>query len=59
MIEQIMIAQCDICGVTQKAKPKPGQYNETEYTVPDGWVRSETNDKFCICAQCAKKLNLL
>ena len=29
MIRQVWIAECDLCGHTEKAKTKPGRYNET------------------------------
>ena len=56
MIKQIVVAECDICGVMQKAKLGRGQYNEDSYVLPDGWMRSEANSDFCICSECWKKL---
>lgn len=56
MIKQITVAECDICGKTEKAKSVCGQYNETDYTTPDGWMRSTTNGQFCICPDCREKL---
>lgn len=56
MIKQITVAECDICGVTEKAKPVAGQYNETDYKLPPGWMQSEANGDFCICHECLKKL---
>ena len=56
MIKTITVAQCDICGKTEPAKAIPGQYNETDYTIPDSWKKSDTNKDFCICDQCRKKL---
>ena len=56
MIKQITVAECDICGRTEKAKQVSGQYNETDYKLPEGWMVSEANRKFCICPECWKKL---
>ncbi len=56
MIKTITVAQCDICGKTEPAKAVNGQYNETEYTIPNGWKTSETNKEFCICYGCKMKL---
>lgn len=56
MIKQITVAECDICGAMEKARVEGTQrdeYNE----VPKGWVRSATNNNFCICPKCWKKLN--
>ena len=57
MIKQVTIAECDICGTTQQAKPVQGQYNETDYQLPPGWMMSEANKKFCICPKCWKKMS--
>lgn len=56
MIKQITVAECDICGTTQAAKPVQGQYNETDYKLPPGWMMSEANRQFCICPRCWAKL---
>lgn len=56
MIKQITVAECDICGVTEKAKPVAGQYNDTDYKLPEGWMTSEANRQFCICPRCWGKL---
>ena len=37
MLKQIWIAECDLCGKIERAKAVSGQYNETDYTLPDGW----------------------
>lgn len=55
MIKQITVAECDICGTTQNAKLVTWQ-NETNYTLPIGWVQSKANQQFCICPECWKKL---
>ena len=55
MIKQIIVAECDICGVTQKAKPVTFR-NETDFELPDGWMKSEANRQFCICPECWAKL---
>lgn len=54
MIKQITVAECDICGRTDKAKTRYGQYNETDYVLPDGWVKSPVNGKVCLCPMCWK-----
>ena len=56
MIKQIIVAECDICGYTEKAKPETFR-NETNCRLPDGWMQSEANKQFCICPKCWKKLN--
>lgn len=56
MIKQIWIAQCDICGASQNAKHVLGRYNDSEYTLPDGWIYGN-NKNMAICSECAKKLN--
>lgn len=56
MIKQITVAECDVCGKTEKAKQIPWQYNETEYVVPDGWKHGFGEMGICICAECAAKL---
>lgn len=58
MIKTLTIAQCDACGKISPAKPCSGQYNETEYVLPDGWKKSEYNDQFCICQECRKKFEM-
>ena len=55
MIKQITVAECDICGYTEKAKPETFR-NETNYKLPDGWMVSEANRQFCICPRCWAKL---
>ncbi len=56
MIKQITVAECDICGRTEKARPETFR-NETNYKLPEGWMMSEVNRQFCICPTCRKKLN--
>ena len=56
MIKQITVAECDICGATQKAKAVSDYRNGTDYTLPPGWMQSEANREFCICPECWKKL---
>lgn len=56
MIKQITVAECDICGATEKAKMGTAQYNETIYEPPKGWIRSGTNNMFLICPKCWEKL---
>ena len=51
MIRQIWIAECDLCGHTEKAKAKSGRYNETDYTLPDGWGYGHNKD-FTLCHEC-------
>ncbi len=51
MIRQIWIAECDLCGHTEKAKAKSGRYNETDYTLPDGWGYGHNKD-FTLCPEC-------
>lgn len=55
MIRQVFVAECDICGITQKAKPETFR-NETSYTLPNGWMRSKANNQFIICPECWRKL---
>lgn len=55
MIKQITVAECDVCGKTEKAKEVSGRYNETEYVIPEGWKQGR-NDKVSICPRCAAKL---
>lgn len=40
MIKQITVAERDICGRTEKARPETFR-NETDYKLPDGWMMSE------------------
>ena len=58
MIRQIWIAECDLCGETEKAKPKSGRYNETDYTLPDGWGYGHNND-FTLCPECLRRGSLM
>lgn len=51
MIKQVWIAECDLCGHTEKAKAKSGRYNETDYTLPDGWGVGH-NKYFILCPEC-------
>lgn len=55
MIKQITVAECDICGMTQEAKREIFR-NESNYTLPPGWMQSEANRQFCICPECWRKL---
>ncbi len=56
MIKQIWIAECDICGKTEKAQIMLGRYyNDNEHTLPDGWIRLKNKD-ICICPDCASVL---
>lgn len=55
MIKQIYVCECDICGAIENAKETTWR-NETEYEIPDNWVRGN-NKKVCICPECSKKLN--
>jgi len=55
MIKQIYVCECDICGAIENAKATTWR-NETEYEIPDNWVRGN-NKKICICPECNKKLN--
>ena len=55
MIKQIYVCECDICGAIENAKETTWR-NETEYEIPDNWVRGN-NRKVCICPKCNKKLN--
>lgn len=55
MIKQIYVCECDICGATENAKAVMWR-NETEYEIPDNWVRGN-NKKVCICPECSAKLN--
>ena len=56
MIKTLTVAECDVCGKTEPAKLVFGRYNENEYTLPEGWRRSETHRDFCICDGCIKRL---
>jgi len=56
MLIKIMVAECDICGRTDKAVRTSGQYNEDEYRLPDGWMSSKVNGSFCFCPKCAAAL---
>ena len=51
MLKQITIAECDLCGRTEKAKAVSGRYNDREYTLPDGWSRAH-NKNFILCPEC-------
>lgn len=51
------IAACDICGEIEDAKAVSGQYNETEYTVPDGWLKVSFSSVI-LCPKCRKKLEM-
>ena len=57
MIKQIIVAECDICGSTQKAKAMSDYRNGTDYTLPTGWMQSAANSNFCICPRCWEKLS--
>lgn len=56
MIKQMTVAECDICGIIQRAKGRNGQYNETDYTIPDGWIKGKGNPNMCICPDCDRAL---
>lgn len=51
MLKQIWIAECDLCGATERAKSVLSPYNETVYELPAGWGRGH-NKNFCICPEC-------
>ncbi len=51
MLKQITIAECDLCGKTEPAKAVSGRYNETDYTLPDGWGYAHNKD-FVLCPEC-------
>ena len=51
MIRQIWIAECDLCGHREDAKAVSGRYNETNYTLPDGWGYGY-NKNFTLCHEC-------
>ena len=55
MIKPIYVCECDICGAIENAKAVTWR-NETEYEIPDNWVRGN-NKKVCICPTCSAKLN--
>lgn len=55
MIKNITVAQCDICGKTVPAKRINGQYNDVEYTIPDGW-HPGTNPGVHLCEVCSAAL---
>ena len=57
MLKQICVAECDICGKIKEAKTTLGQYNETEYLLPDGWESGKGNKAVCICTECLKLLS--
>lgn len=58
MIKPIVVAVCDICGCTQKAKPSTWR-NETEYGLPDGWSVASGNTNVHLCPACTKKLGVV
>ena len=51
MIKQITIAECDLCGKTERAKSISGRDNETAYNLPDGWGYGHNKD-FILCPEC-------
>ncbi len=51
MIRQIWIAECDLCGHREDAKAVSGRYNETDYTLPNGWGYGHNKD-FTLCPEC-------
>ena len=55
MIKPIYVCECDICGAIENAKAVTWR-NETEYELPDNWVRGN-NKKVCICPKCYSKLS--
>jgi hypothetical protein len=55
VIKQITVAECDICGYTEKAKSEMFR-NEINHRLPEGWMMSEANRQFCICPRCWDKL---
>lgn len=57
MLKQITIAECDLCRKTEPAKAVSGRYNETDYTLPDGWSKGH-NDSFILCPECASAREL-
>lgn len=54
MIRQIWIAECDLCGHREDAKAVSGRYNETDYTLPNGWRKAHNKD-FILCPKCHEK----
>ena len=51
MLKQVWIAKCDLCGRVEQAKAVFGQYNETNYTIPEGWDTGHNKD-FILCPEC-------
>ena len=51
MLKQITIAECDLCGKIEHAKAVSERYNETDYTLPDGWGYGHNKD-FTLCPEC-------
>ncbi len=57
MLKQITIAECDLCGKTEKAKRALGEYYESGYTLPDGWSKGHNNN-FILCPECTSARNI-
>lgn len=55
MIKQVYIVQCDICGKIDLAKISSGQYNETNYILPDEWNYGHTKE-IHLCPDCYNKI---
>lgn len=52
MMKQEMLCTCDICGTSEKAQRVSGQYNETSYVPPKGWISSAINRDVHLCPKC-------
>lgn len=58
MIIHKWLAECDICGVTEEAKPGKGFRNDSfysHYELPDGWSLSPDR-KMLACPKCVRYL---
>lgn len=53
MIKQVWVVQCDLCGKTENARMKHGQYNEQQPTLPIGWSEGYNKDFHC-CPKCSQ-----
>lgn len=56
MLKQVWIVECDLCGKVERAKSVLGRYNETDYTLPEGWKHGH-NKNCTFCPECGKEIH--
>ena len=59
MVKPVFLAECDVCGFWEKAKPTRDICSDigVTYELPQGWIKPRENSDFCICPKCWAKFN--